>query len=96
MRAQAAGVPVIALGPADPVLEREARQLGARYLAARLQRGSLIRLVQHLLGAAASAEFETCERSDDIGDLWFPPTPASPVAQFDGPVSRFRRRFIFH
>jgi DNA-binding NtrC family response regulator len=49
LRAQAEQIPAIVVGPADPVLERDATALGATYLSSTLRRGKLIDLVEELL-----------------------------------------------
>jgi DNA-binding NtrC family response regulator len=59
LRAQAEHIPAIVVGPADPVLERDATALGATYLSSTLRRGRLIDLVEELLAPqAAKAEQE--------------------------------------
>jgi DNA-binding NtrC family response regulator len=49
LRAQAEHIPAIVVGPADPVLERDATALGATYISSTLRRGRLIDLVEELL-----------------------------------------------
>src|SRR4051812_30201782 len=46
LRAQAEHIPAIVVGPADPVLERDATALGATYLSSTLRRGRLMDLVE--------------------------------------------------
>ena len=53
LRAQAVGVPAIVIGPADPVLEREAKALGARYFATPVGRARIVDAMQQALDASA-------------------------------------------
>jgi DNA-binding response OmpR family regulator len=55
LRAQADHIPAIVVGPADPVLERDATALGATYLSSTLRRGRLIDLVEELLAPQGQA-----------------------------------------
>ena len=59
LRAQADNIPAIVVGPADPVLERDATALGATYLSSTLRRGRLIDLVEELLSPQAAKGIET-------------------------------------
>jgi hypothetical protein len=52
LRAQAAGVPAIVIGPADTVLEREAAALGALYFAAPVGRARIVDAMQQALDAS--------------------------------------------
>ena len=53
LRAHAKGIPVILLGEPDPVLERDARQLGAIYLPSETEPERLLALIESTTAAAA-------------------------------------------
>lgn len=82
LRARAAGIPALVVGPRDPVLEHDARELGATYLSSSLRRDALLNLAETVIAAATSAEEEPA---------WVSPEPPAPVAQVPvaGPMWRF-------
>ena len=50
LKARAAGIPAIIVGPHDPVLQKDADELGATYLTSVLRRSQVLDLVQERLG----------------------------------------------
>ena len=50
LKARAAGIPTIIVGPHDPVLQKDADDLGATYLTSVLRRSQVLDLVQERLG----------------------------------------------
>jgi DNA-binding NtrC family response regulator len=50
LKARAAGIPAIIVGPYDPVLQKDADELGATYLTSVLRRSQVLDLVQERLG----------------------------------------------
>lgn len=53
LRARAAGIPAIIIGPADPVLEREAETFGAVYLREGLSRSVVLEAIHRQLASSA-------------------------------------------
>lgn len=51
LKARASGIPAIIIGPQDPVLKRDASELGAVYLTSVLRRRQLLELVAERIGA---------------------------------------------
>jgi DNA-binding response OmpR family regulator len=51
LKARAAGIPAIIIGPSDPVLRRDADELGATYLTSVLRRRHVLELVAERLGS---------------------------------------------
>ena len=52
LRARAAGIPAIIIGPADAVLRKDADDLGATYLSSVLRRSEVLRLIAERLGTS--------------------------------------------
>ncbi len=50
VRAQSAGIPIIVIGPQDPVLQRDATSLGALYLDSESARVDVLKSVHNMLG----------------------------------------------
>jgi hypothetical protein len=55
LRAQGPGIPVVLIGEPDPVLQREAAQLGAVYLSRDLDAQQLLAVVQPIVEATLAA-----------------------------------------
>src|SRR5687767_9765856 len=55
VRARGAGIPTIVIGPNDPVLRRDATQLGTHYLDVESDRDGLLTSVESVLGGDAEA-----------------------------------------
>ena len=55
LKARAAGIPAIVIGPKDLVLTRDAEELGATYLTSVLRRKQVLDAVADKLGASVSA-----------------------------------------
>ena len=53
LKARAAGIPTIIVGPHDPVLQKDADDLGATYLTSVLRRSQVLDLVSERLGGTA-------------------------------------------
>ena len=53
LKARAAGIPAIIVGPHDAVLQKDADELGATYLTSVLRRSQVLDLVQERLGGNA-------------------------------------------
>jgi len=53
LKARAAGIPAIIVGPHDAVLQKDADELGATYLTSVLRRSQVLDLVQERLGGSA-------------------------------------------
>lgn len=53
LKARAAGIPTIIVGPHDPVLQKDADDLGATYLTSVLRRSQVLDLVSEKLGGTA-------------------------------------------
>jgi DNA-binding response OmpR family regulator len=53
LKARAAGIPTIIVGPHDAVLQKDADELGATYLTSVLRRSQVLDLVSERLGATA-------------------------------------------
>ena len=53
LKARAAGIPTIIVGPHDPVLQKDADELGATYLTSVLRRSQVLDLVSEKLGGTA-------------------------------------------
>ena len=53
LRAQAAGIPAIVVGPADDVLERDAEALGAQYFATPVSRARIVEALQQTLASSS-------------------------------------------
>jgi DNA-binding response OmpR family regulator len=51
LKAREAGIPAIVIGPHDPVLEKDARELGASYMTSVLRRRHVLDLVTERLGS---------------------------------------------
>jgi DNA-binding response OmpR family regulator len=51
LKARAVGIPTIIVGPHDPVLQKDADELGATYLTSVLRRSQVLDLVSERLGA---------------------------------------------
>lgn len=58
LRAHGAGIPAVVVGPVDPVLARDAGQLGAVYLSSSVRRGELVDLVARLCATRPGAEVQ--------------------------------------
>ena len=54
LKARAVGIPTIIVGPHDPVLQKDADELGATYLTSVLRRSQVLDLVSERLGATAT------------------------------------------
>jgi DNA-binding response OmpR family regulator len=54
LKARAAGIPAIVIGPSDPVLAKDAEELGASYLTSVLRRRHVLDLVAERLGPTGS------------------------------------------
>ena len=54
LKARAVGIPTIIVGPHDPVLQKDADELGATYLTSVLRRNQVLTLVSERLGAYAT------------------------------------------
>jgi DNA-binding NtrC family response regulator len=59
LRAQGPGVPVVLIGEPDPVLQREAAQLGAVYLPRDLDAQQLLAVIQPIVEAAALEDWRS-------------------------------------
>ena len=55
LRARSAGIPAIVIGPNDPVLKKDADELGAIYLTSVLRRRHVLDVIAERLGAAAAS-----------------------------------------
>lgn len=55
LKARAANIPAIIIGPQDPVLEKDADELGASYMASVLRRRHVLELVAERLGSTVTA-----------------------------------------
>jgi DNA-binding response OmpR family regulator len=53
LKARAVGIPAIIVGPHDPVLQKDADELGATYLTSVLRRSQVLELVEQRLGGSA-------------------------------------------
>ena len=53
LKARAAGIPTVIVGPHDPVLQKDADDLGATYLTSVLRRSQVLDLVSEKLGGTA-------------------------------------------
>jgi DNA-binding response OmpR family regulator len=53
LKARAVGIPTIIVGPHDPVLQKDADELGATYLTSVLRRSQVLDLVSERLGGTA-------------------------------------------
>lgn len=85
LRAQARGIPSVLIGHPDPVLEREAEQLGAAYLAETLNAQQLLAVIEPIVQTAV-AEGRSW-RSTVAGDVTFVsyrerPRPQRPINPF--------------
>lgn len=56
LKARAAGIPAIVIGPRDPVLRKDAEELGASYVTSVLRRRQMLDLVAERLGATPGAQ----------------------------------------
>lgn len=63
LKARALNIPTIVVGPHDPVLERDAEELGASYVTSVLRRRHMLDLVAERLGAPAPTR-------SSRSDLW--------------------------
>jgi DNA-binding response OmpR family regulator len=54
LKARFAGIPAIVIGPHDPVLEKDAAELGAAYLTSVLRRRQVLEVVAERLGGSAA------------------------------------------
>src|SRR5690606_29444671 len=61
LRARARDIPAVIVGDADPVLEHDARQLGAAFLAATFTRDALLAVVEAMPAAPSVAPGELPE-----------------------------------
>ena len=68
LRARAAGIPAIVIGPHDPVLQKDADELGAVYLTSVLRRRHVLEVVAERLGATVSVTASTLPVAGDL--LW--------------------------
>jgi DNA-binding response OmpR family regulator len=82
LKARAVNIPTIIIGPHDPVLERDAEELGASYVTSVLRRRHVLELVAERLGLS-DAHTTSRERTDLAWHL-----ESEPVSQ---PVSQGRR-----
>jgi DNA-binding response OmpR family regulator len=68
LKARTAGIPSIVIGPHDPVLERDANELGAVYLTSVLRRRHVLDVVAERLGSTTSVKPATIPVGGDL--LW--------------------------
>jgi DNA-binding NtrC family response regulator len=73
LRAQAPGIPVVLIGEPDPVLQREAAQLGATYLTIGIDAQELLAVVQTIVEAADAASRNAAD-SVRVKAAWPPAT----------------------
>ena len=76
VRARGAGIPTIVIGPNDPVLRRDATQLGTHYLDVESDRDGLLTSVESVLGGGAEAA-PGDPRRGLLGPAASLPTPSS-------------------
>jgi DNA-binding response OmpR family regulator len=55
LRARGRSIPAIVIGPQDPVLRKDAEELGASYLTSVLRRRHVLDVVAHRLGSSVTA-----------------------------------------
>jgi DNA-binding response OmpR family regulator len=75
LKARSSNIPTIVIGPHDPVLERDAEELGASYVTSVLRRRHVLELVAERLGAAA-APAALPSSSELVWHIEPEPTPA--------------------
>ena len=66
LKARAAGIPAIVIGPKDPVLARDAEELGAAYLTSVLRRREVLDCVADRLGTAVAASPATMPTAAEL------------------------------
>ena len=66
LKARAVGIPAIVIGPQDPVLQKDASELGASYLTSVLRRRRVLDLVAERVGSTAPVTPTTVPVSGDL------------------------------
>jgi CheY-like chemotaxis protein len=68
LKARAAGIPAIVIGPQDPVLQKDADELGATYLTSVLRRQQVLELVVERLGSTVTVTPNALPAAGDL--MW--------------------------
>jgi DNA-binding response OmpR family regulator len=86
IRAQSAGIPVIAMGTDDRALEREAEALHARWLGAAPTREAILAAVEDVVAAAPGHEKAASSFDQECSFPWVVFTPAAAITHDGKPV----------